>query len=120
MLLEPLGEEAPQEWQMLDQQAANTTAGEVDLVLDEQIEQLDPAEWELAEVALDQEIADEQALWETPEEPEIPKQYALQPQRTLKLELEKFKAHRLKAYNVQRDGMAVEPITADGACSVNL
>ena len=85
-LLENLRAEVPQEWILEDQQAANTTEGLVDLVLDETLEQMPPADQELAEICLQQELQDG-LEWDVDGEPEIPNQYSLKPQRKLQKQL---------------------------------
>ena len=85
-LLENLRAEVPQEWILEDQQAANTTEGLVDLVLDETLEQMPPADQELAEICLQQELEDG-LEWDVDGEPEIPNQYSLKPQRKLQKQL---------------------------------
>ena len=106
--LNALASPQPRAWLLLQEQEENTAAGEVDLLLDEEIEELDETDVhfgdELIQMAAFETLADDEqkadATWKL-----------TRLSGTLKAELEAYVKHRVNPINRARSGSACQDIT---------
>ena len=111
-LLRSLGQVVPEAWVQQEQQEVNDRAGEVDLVLNEEIES---AGFEAEEQSFASELVTNMGTFETCEEDEGKmRNYALSPvPQQLSRELQSFIAYRTSTFQAKRSGAAVVSISAE-------
>jgi hypothetical protein len=109
-LLEALGGEVPRLWDLEEQQVQLAEEGFVDPVLDEVVEDLE----ELAAVQLQEELNAFEPYEEDEAAAGLLSSYTLKrPSRTLLSQFKEYQTHKMKKLAFDREGGAVEAITAE-------
>ena len=121
LLLRALGEHVPPEWDRAEQQQANDAVGDVDLVMDEQVE-ADQAEGgpieELFDSAcsIEEELFESEVMQESPEDQVIAHNYTLKEGEVsaeLAQQINGYRLHGTQVLNSWREGPRVQDNTCE-------
>ena len=111
-ILQALAQPIPETWQLLDQQEANAAAGEVDLLLDEEID--DGAGFEAEDQSFAHELTGMQAFEPIADDESRIAQYALKPiPPVLSRELQTYLEYRTSVFQAKRASGAILSVSAE-------
>ena len=108
--LRAFSQAVPESWELHAQAEANARSGELDLVLEDRIAELD---YEAEEFSLAEEMTQEVTFKDNPEDLLALRSYALTPTRSLRDQLAAYVAHRTRTFAARRAGGAVVSASAD-------